>query len=83
MLHGGSSSTQKTEHSLGHIFGGLAAGIHSKKLQHTRACSCSICKTWAFIINGEKSKLSPAQDVVFLGLALNSVSLMAFRRNNS
>lgn len=34
-------------------------------------------KTWVFIISVEKSKLSPAQDVVLLGLALCSVFLMA------
>lgn len=49
---------------------------------HVRAHAAS-AGTWAFIINGEKSKFSPAQDVVFLGLALNSVSLKAFRRNDS
>lgn len=30
-----------------------------------------------FVINGEKSKLSLAQDVVFLGLTLNSVTFTA------
>lgn len=38
-----------------------------------------LCHLWdlGFVIDGEKNRLSPAQDMVFLGLALDSVSFTA------
>lgn len=60
-------------HPLGYIPGRLVAapgaGSHSAYVHF-------ITHLWdlGFVINGEKSRLFPAQDVVFLGLVLNSVT---------